>query len=147
MSPHTPAALQTSAMAPSSLTCAFIIDGMYIQKGSEVRYNKARRLSLPPASVDEETSAMEQSAPSSPGSMRLKYEPSSEPLHITDGWALEMDEDSVERPEDICHLEIEWDLNVWNETQDHARTDDSGEPQKLFQDDASPSSAVEDDSA
>ena len=108
---------------------------------------------------------MEQSAPSSPCEGRAdlvswmerdllfltaqKKEGAACPVPKTPGtyaWA-PMDEDSVARPEDICHLEIEWDLNVWNETQDHARTDDSGEPQKLFQDDASPSSAVEDDSA
>ena len=75
---------------------------------------------------------MEQSTPSSPG---------------TDAWAPDADEHSVERPEDICHLEIEWDLNVWNETQDHERAEESSEPQKLLEDDASPSSAAEDDSA
>ena len=122
-------------MAPSSVTCAFILDGVDTQKDSRdsgVRHHKARRLSLVSASVDEVTFVMEQSAPSSPG---------------TDVWAPEADEDSVERPEDICHLEIEWDLNVWNETQDYERAEESREPQKLLEGDASPSSAAGEDSA
>jgi len=134
MSPHTHAALPISSTAPSSLTCAFIIDGVDTEKASrdsEVRHHKARRLSLPLASVDEQTSAMEQLALPSPGA---------------DAWAPEVDEDSVECPEDICHLEIEWDLNAWNEMQDHERAEESGEPQKLLEDDASPSSAAEGDS-
>jgi len=84
-------------MAPSSLTCAFIIDGTYAKQDPEVRYNKARRLSVQlPASVDGETSAMAQSAPCSPGASH-------------DAWGSEMDEASVERPEDICKLD-DWDL-------------------------------------
>ena len=150
-------------MAPSSLTCAFIIDGIYTKNEPEVRYNKARRLSVQlPASVDDETFAMEQSALSSPGAS------------YNDTWGSEMDEASVERPEDICKLD-DWDLeeagwsaddctaaeltifanayqldavsggkNVWNEAHDCEDIAVSGELQKLLQDNASCSRDVED---
>ncbi|KAJ1469744.1 hypothetical protein T484DRAFT_1918764 [Baffinella frigidus] len=97
-------------MAPSSYTSAAIIDGIDKKEFfCEIRHHKTRRLSLPAyltASVDDKTFAMEQYAPSSP---RASYNYVWAP-------ATEMDEDSVERPEDICQLSNgEWDLEaVWS---------------------------------
>eukprot|EP00290_Baffinella_frigidus_P027827 CAMPEP_0180235510 /NCGR_PEP_ID=MMETSP0987-20121128/29253_1 /TAXON_ID=697907 /ORGANISM="non described non described, Strain CCMP2293" /LENGTH=181 /DNA_ID=CAMNT_0022201611 /DNA_START=87 /DNA_END=632 /DNA_ORIENTATION=- len=97
-------------MAPSSYTSAAIIDGIDKKEFfCEIRHHKTRRLSLPAyltASVDDKTFAMEQYAPSSP---RASYNYVWAP-------ATEMDEDSVERPEDICMLGADWDPEEagWN---------------------------------
>ncbi|KAJ1466652.1 hypothetical protein T484DRAFT_1922148 [Baffinella frigidus] len=89
---------KSSYLSPvSSYTSAVIIDGIDKKGCCEIRHHKARRLSLPeylPASVDDETFAMEQSAPSS---TRASYNYVRAP-------ATEIDRDSVERPEDICQL-------------------------------------------
>ena len=98
-------------MAPSSPTIAttrkhlsVIHDGIF-KKDSPVEspirpHISARRLSLA-ANDHDETLSMEQSVPSSPGASN------------TNAWtpAAEMDEDSIERPEDICELSGDgWDL-------------------------------------
>eukprot|EP00290_Baffinella_frigidus_P018907 CAMPEP_0180205714 /NCGR_PEP_ID=MMETSP0987-20121128/9150_1 /TAXON_ID=697907 /ORGANISM="non described non described, Strain CCMP2293" /LENGTH=167 /DNA_ID=CAMNT_0022161405 /DNA_START=56 /DNA_END=556 /DNA_ORIENTATION=- len=115
-------------MAPSSPTDAatrkpshlnLVIDGIR-KKDAEIRPKiLARRLS----SAD--TSTMERSAPSSPGASNIE------------AWApvTEMDEGSVERPEDICGLD-EWDFEetmmmedagkiVWNGAEERERADHS----------------------
>ncbi|KAJ1487210.1 hypothetical protein T484DRAFT_1889480 [Baffinella frigidus] len=154
-------------MAPSSPTNAsthrsslhtVIIDGIH-KKDSHRIHISARRLSVTmPANVHDETAAMEQSAPSSPGASN------------TDGW--EMDEEKVERPEDICELSgDEWDLeeavssagnyetapanyfhlddtafvsaNVWQE----AEESDNTEFLQLLDYNAAPASDLEDDAA
>jgi hypothetical protein len=114
-------------MAPSSPTDAatrkpshlnLIIDGIR-KKDAEIRPTiRARRHS------SQETSAMERFAPSSPVASNIE------------AWApvTEMDEGSVERPEDICICD-EWDLEeamiqledagktVWNGAEERERAD------------------------
>ncbi|KAJ1472827.1 hypothetical protein T484DRAFT_2025545 [Baffinella frigidus] len=149
-------------MAPSSPTNApmrrhhtVIIDGIH-KKDSHHIHISARGLSAKmPAN---ETTAMAQCAPSSPGASN------------TDEWV--MDEERVERPEDICELsDDEWDLeeavcsaddyetapadyihldesafvsaNVWKEAEEC----DNSEFLQFLDYNAAPSSDLEDDAA
>ncbi|KAJ1479787.1 hypothetical protein T484DRAFT_2022929 [Baffinella frigidus] len=119
-----------------------IVDGIR-KRDEEFRPRILARLSA--HSVDDETFAMEQSAPSSPGASNIG------------AWApaTEKDKGSVERPEDICICD-DWDLEeamiqledageiVWNGTEERARTDDIGCLLLLLDDNAAPSSDVED---
>ncbi|KAJ1473381.1 hypothetical protein T484DRAFT_1752154 [Baffinella frigidus] len=119
-----------------------IVDGIR-KRDEEFRSRILARLSA--HSVDDETFAMEQSAPSSPGASNI------------DAWApaMEMDEGSVERPEDICICD-DWDLEeamiqledageiVWNDSGGCERTAERSYLQQLLNNNAAPSSDTED---
>jgi len=152
-----------------------IHDGIYKNThliGGRANLVSVRRLSASASNVHDETTPMEQSAPSSSG------------VSNTDG-ASEMDEDGVDRPEDLCELSSdEWDVeeagwtaddcaaaedatpasyiqledffqrtcgvelrqDVWSAT-DYCQRTSSGQLRELLWNDAAPASDFEDDAA